>query len=456
LVVSGGAASGASTLKVTNAGGPGAPTVADGIQVVQAANGATTTSNAFALPGGVSAAGAYAYFLVKGGVSAGTGESWYLRNTIPTPAQLLSPTPSGSSTTPVTVAQLVAAPQTPSPIVTALDSAEAQAAALADPGGSPAPVYRTEVPLYAEAPSVARQLGILQIDTFHERQGEQGLLTGSGAVPAFWARAWGAYSNIAQSGDVKPSFDGSVWGMQVGQDLYVDNQPGGTSNHYGFFMGFSRAVGDVNGLALGQYDYGAGTLQVNAYNLAAYWTHIGAGGWYTDAVAMGSVLTVRTHSNDNVAGSTDGNAFTGSIEAGLPIALGYGLTLEPQAQLVWQWLALDKFNDGISDVTWNNGNTFLGRIGVRLQWAFDASGVNWKPYLRLNVLRSFGADDHTTFGGVTTLGTPVGQTMGQVGVGIVAQLTKRGSVFATASYLSNLGGEHQRVIGGNAGVRWVW
>ncbi|SMG21574.1 autotransporter family protein [Paraburkholderia susongensis] len=478
LVVSGGTASGTSTLHVTNMGGPGATTLIDGIQVVQAANGATTSASAFTLAGGTIKAGAYTYFLAKGGVSAGTSDSWYLRNTIPaetqtpetsTPTAPTNPSSPGTSTptsptspsspgSPSTHAPIVAAPGTPESIVQALESAEAGTGPTATESVSTSgvPVYRPEVPLYTEAPSVARQLGLLQIDTFHDRQGEQGLLTESGRVPASWARAWGANSNIAQGGDVKPSFDGTVWGMQVGQDLYADNQPGGARNHYGFFLGFARAVGDVNGLAMGQYDYGAGSLQVNSYNLGAYWTHIGAGGWYTDAVAMGSALTVRTHSNDNVGGSTDGNAFTGSIEAGLPIALAYGLTLEPQAQLVWQWLALDKFSDGISEVNWNNGNTFLGRIGARLQWAFDASGVAWKPYLRVNVLRSFGADDETTFGGVTTLGTPVGQTMGQVGVGIVAQLTKRGSVFATASYLTNFGGQHQRVIGGDAGVRWAW
>jgi outer membrane autotransporter protein len=255
---------------------------------------------------------------------------------------------------------------------------------------------------------------------------------------------------------VAPSFDGTVWGMQIGQELYADNSPSGHSNHYGFFLGFSRAVGDVNGFALGQQDLGVGTLQVNAYNLGGYWTHVGPGGWYTDAVMMGSALTVRTLSNDGVSGSTDGNAFTGSVEAGLPIALGYGLTLEPQAQLVWQWLSLDRFNDGVSDVTWNNGNTFLARVGARLQWAFDANGIAWKPYLRVSVLRSFGADDETTFSGTTTLGTQVGQTAGQIGAGLVAQLTKHGSVYATASYLTNLGGQHQRTITGNAGARWTW
>jgi outer membrane autotransporter protein len=472
LIVSGGTANGMSTLNVKNASGPGAETLTDGIQLVQAANGAITSDGAFSLAGGTIKAGAYEYYLAKGGVSAGTGESWYLRNSIPAAAAATSPTSPASPGTPgvptapssPTAQQnpIIAAPGTPAPIAQAVQIAEAgvETSASGNPGTganvSAIPVYRPEVPLYAEAPSVVRQLGLLQIDTFHDRQGEQGLLTESGTVPASWARVWGTYSNIAQSGDVKPSFDGSVWGMQVGQDLYADRQPNGARNHYGFFLGFSRAVGDVNGLAMGQYDYGAGSLQINSYNLGAYWTHIGAGGWYTDAVAMASALTVRTHSNDNAGGSTNGNAVMGSVEAGLPIALGYGMTLEPQAQLVWQWLALDKLDDGISTVTWNNASTFLGRIGARLQWSFDASGMNWKPYLRVNVLRSFGTDDKTTFGSVTTLGTPIGQTMAQVGVGIVAQLTKRGSAYLTASYLSNLGGEHQRVIGGNAGVRWAW
>nr|WP_243712361.1 autotransporter outer membrane beta-barrel domain-containing protein [Burkholderia pyrrocinia] len=463
FVINGGTASGTSTLKVTNVGGPGAQTVADGIQVVQATNGATTNASAFALSGGTIKAGAYEYFLAKGGVSDGTGNDWYLRNTVPPKPPAVPPAapPSTSPTTPpATPPSISPTPPTTqaSPVIVAEGTPEilANAVTNAAAGGDPVPVYRPEVPLYAEAPSVARQLGILQIETFHDREGEQGLLTETGSVPASWGRVWGGYSSIAQAGDVKPSFDGTVWGMQVGQDLYADNRPSGHRNHYGFFLGFSRAVGDVSGLAMGQPDLGVGSLQVNAYSLGGYWTHTGPGGWYTDVVAMGSALTVRTGSNDRLSGSTNGNAFTSSVEAGLPIPLGYGLTLEPQAQLLWQYLVLDRFNDGVSDVTWNNGNTFLGRIGTRLQWALNAGGIDWKPYVRASVLRSFGVDDKTTFGGTTTLGTPVGQTAGQMNAGLVAQVTKRGSVYATVGYLTNFGGEHQRTITGNAGGRWTW
>ena len=49
LVINGGSATGNSLLRITNAGGPGAETVANGIAVVQAIDGGTTAPGAFAL-----------------------------------------------------------------------------------------------------------------------------------------------------------------------------------------------------------------------------------------------------------------------------------------------------------------------------------------------------------------------------------------------------------------------
>ena len=58
-------------MRITNAGGPGAETVANGIQVVQAINGGTSASGAFSLQGGSITAGAFDYFLFKGGCLSG-------------------------------------------------------------------------------------------------------------------------------------------------------------------------------------------------------------------------------------------------------------------------------------------------------------------------------------------------------------------------------------------------
>ena len=72
LVINGGTATGATTVRVTNVGGPGAETTGNGIQVVSAINGATTAPGAFALPAGELRAGAFDYDLFHGGVGGAT------------------------------------------------------------------------------------------------------------------------------------------------------------------------------------------------------------------------------------------------------------------------------------------------------------------------------------------------------------------------------------------------
>ncbi|MDO4238261.1 pertactin-like passenger domain-containing protein, partial [Pseudomonas sp.] len=81
LVVSDGIIGGHTQLGATNLGGAGGLTRNSGIEVVQALNGTTSSADAFALKGSVSA-GAYEYRLFKGGVTAGTENNWYLRSSV--------------------------------------------------------------------------------------------------------------------------------------------------------------------------------------------------------------------------------------------------------------------------------------------------------------------------------------------------------------------------------------
>lgn len=109
LVVSQGTGSGSTTLGVTNLDGRGALTQHDGILVVQAINGASTTGGAFSLPGRL-AAGAYVYDLFKGGVSANTTDNWYLRSSV---APMQIPEPASESGNSMPLAAPVAAAGTP-------------------------------------------------------------------------------------------------------------------------------------------------------------------------------------------------------------------------------------------------------------------------------------------------------------------------------------------------------
>ena len=91
LVINGGAASGNSFLHITNAGGPGAETVANGIAVVQATGGGTTAPGAFALAGEVRG-GAFDYDLFRGGLGGSSPNDWFLRSTF-----IVGPIPTGAA-----------------------------------------------------------------------------------------------------------------------------------------------------------------------------------------------------------------------------------------------------------------------------------------------------------------------------------------------------------------------
>jgi autotransporter family porin len=73
-------------MAIRNAGGAGALTVGDGILVVQVLDPTRSAAGAFALGQPVTA-GAFDYFLFRGGLSAGSQGNWYLRNTIVPGAQ---------------------------------------------------------------------------------------------------------------------------------------------------------------------------------------------------------------------------------------------------------------------------------------------------------------------------------------------------------------------------------
>ena len=291
LVIDGGTATGTTGIGVLNAGGSGAATLADGILVVQALNGGRTAPGAFSLFAPV-AAGAYEYFLFKGGVSAGTAENWYLRSTLvtgPTPAQrwrqrdtATADASSGPTAAdhPGTAAAArrrhrsgpdrgrdraaTTATGTRAGGATQRSSRAGRASgrrcaagtgAPPTPGARPAegavvPLYRVETATYAVVPPLLRETSLASLGTFHERQGEQRLLYNQGAFRTAWGRLVGQSSEIHWKGDAQPGFDGDVMGLQAGLDVWAaasDNH----RNQIGVFVGRTRAQGKTTGLALG-------------------------------------------------------------------------------------------------------------------------------------------------------------------------------------------------------------
>ncbi len=427
LVINGGTASGASLLSINNVGGPGGATAADGILVIEAINGATTSPTAFSLAGPV-AAGAYEYILYHGSTTGGPRENWYLRNT-------LVPETGGSDTQ--------AAPGSP-----ALPNVPA--------GSAPIPLYRPEVAAYAAVPAMARRLGIATLGTFHQRRGEQGLLNASGSSTAGWGRVFGERTEQRWSGTVDPEFDGRIWGLQTGLDLYGIDRPNGHRDRFGLFFGYGRAEGDIRGFAIGQRRSQAGKLNLDSKSLGAYWTHLGPTGWYVDAVLMHSWHDGDARSNRGVRGDIEGRSVTASLEGGYPIALGAGFVLEPQAQLIWQHLSLDRTRDRFSAVRFDNGDSLTGRVGARLQTSFVLSGAEIQPYLTANLWHNFSRTDKVLFGAADVIPTRFKGSSLEVGGGVIAKISANVSLYATGGYATALGDDKGHSLRGNLGLRVIW
>ncbi|MBK5534691.1 autotransporter outer membrane beta-barrel domain-containing protein [Pseudomonas sp. TH08] len=459
LVVNNGNLSGATVISVTNLGGSGGLTQVNGIQLVQAQGSTVSTDNAFTLSSRLSA-GAYDYYLFKGGVTAGTENSWYLRSAVVAPQVVSVPNPDPSLppilvpvvATPVAAAitPIVATPGEPAPAV----SLPVLPAAVA--GAAPIPLYRPEVPTWSVLPPAAAQLTLNALGTFHDRQGDQRLLSETGAFGAGWGRVYGKNIDQTWAGTVTPRLDGSLNGFQVGNDLYSSQTAGGQTQRVGFFVGHSRLQGDVDGFNEGFEDNSAGKIKLEGDSYGLYWTLTDPYGWYIDTVVMGTRFDGDNHSDRGLKLDNRGHALTLSAEAGYPLPINDTWVVEPQAQVIHQKISLDSQDDGISRVSFDSDGAWTGRLGARLKGRYQVSGLPVEPYLRANLWHTFSGTDSVTFGDSDVITTEQKSSTADIGLGLVVTLDRAVSVYASTDYSRNIDSNDLRGVSGNVGIRISW
>ena len=246
LVIDGGAGTGATTMHVTNAGGTGAETTGNGILVVEAINGATTSASAFALPAGELRGGAFDYDLFRGGASGTSPNDWFLRSDFVVTA------PPGEVVPPETIPPITTPPTTPVPPVTSLPT---------DPPPNPLPpgvafpIIGPELATYGVVQPLARQLGLSILGTLDDRVGDTYEPDGCAVTPAVASAAAGTSAvdlptRIAGGGADRPRspgqppcplFSPSVWGRFFGQTIHNNYQAFAAPSASGDLGGFQAA-----------------------------------------------------------------------------------------------------------------------------------------------------------------------------------------------------------------------
>ncbi len=430
LVIDGGSATGTSGLIISNTGGGGALTTANGILVVDAINGGVTDTGAFRLIA-PAVAGPYEYSLYRSSVDTSGPENWYLRS------QLVGP---------------------PSP--------------------TPTPDFRPEISLYAAIPSMATLYGRHMIDTLHERVGEEEQLKGRTDIGeddkfnGYWLRGIGHWGH--RDGDPngiydgEPEYDYRFGAVQGGLDFYR-NEKDSVTDHAGMYLAYGHGRMDVTqNMLVGTRD--AGRNDFDALSVGGYWTRFGEEGWYLDGVLQGTWYWMKTKSNRATEigfpdQDVDGFGIAASLEGGYPFDLGNGWQLEPQAQLVWQNVNFDDFNDGAADIRYDNLNSLAGRVGARFARTWEAEEATASEPARLatvwgrvNLWHEFTAEAQTDVSsstGFVPFSSDLNETWVEFGVGGTRQVSKNTSLYGNVNFSTTFDGDNYAWTG-KIGFRVNW
>lgn len=405
LVLDGAAATptGQTQIEVVPLPGMGGLTPGDGILLVNAINGATTTAqttrDAFALVGGEVSSGAYAYRLYAGD-AAGAGENWYLR--------------------------------------------------------TDADAYRQEVALVAAAPQQLRQADQAMLGNLHLRMGSRAL--SPDAQRQAWARFISTDRITAQAGTVSPDSQGRLNGLQVGTPLW--GNPNWTT---GVYVGQLAGSARVGGLAGGAHGT-VGKTDLSSLYLGAYATHRRDSGFYVDSALQAGVHRAKLRPGASAASSLKGQSLLGSVELGQSLPLGAGWMLEPQAQLMVQTLDVSNTTlPGATTVTHSNDTGWTLRLGARVQGTFATGLGRLQPYGRVNLFTTASGTDRAGFGtgtvaSSTGIDTLAGGRSAELAVGATLAVSERSSVYGELGQLWASGGNARTKSGlsGSVGVQLQW
>lgn len=398
LVINGGTATGNSLLRIVNAGGPGAQTVANGILVVETINGGTTAPGTFSLAN-VVAAGAFEYSLFRGSVDASGPQNWYLRSV----------------------------------------------------------GIRPDVPVHSGLPPLGTQFGFTMVGTFHERFGDPLSATGvklDCRQPGYWGRILGErgrrnHNDFFANG---PDYSWRIAGLQSGADLLRRGEPGDICDRAGFYIGAGTVGANVDHLR----ELAPGVINMEAVSLGGYWVRLAPSGWYLETIAQGTwydadATTVSTSLKAN------GHGVAGSVETGYPFDIGGGLLLEPQAQLIYQRVKFGDVADETALISLKPTEALQGRVGARLVQPWS-TGAAW---VRANVWHEFIGKTTIALASLTgdngvTVQAPFRGTWGEIGFGASGLVSARVALFATAAYQHSIDNRHRESWNGRAGMRVDW
>ena len=288
-------------------------------------------------------------------------------------------------------------------------------------------ILNSAVAGYINTAKVNMNLGFQSLATLNERRGENNFNSTNENSQA-WARILGKHTK--DEGKERFNFETNVYGVQAGYDFSIKNSENG-KRYTGFYFTNTEAKTNFedryraeNGVVVA--DKYTGKAKTKDFSLGLSTTKYYNNGLYLDLAGQFSFIKNKYNSRDEVVANQKGNAFGLSVETGKSYKLGTSWTIQPQVQLVYQYLKLKDFKDDVREVHYGNDSVLRARAGVKALY-------NDKFYTVANVWNDFNNKTEANIG-LDKVEEKYSSTWGEIGLGVQIPITNNAYVYTDLKY----------------------
>ena len=288
-------------------------------------------------------------------------------------------------------------------------------------------ILNSAVAGYINTAKVNMNLGFQSLATLNERRGENNFNSTNENSQA-WARILGKHTK--DEGKERFNFETNVYGVQAGYDFSIKNSENG-KRYTGFYFTNTEAKTNFedryraeNGVVVG--DKYTGKAKTKDFSLGLSTTKYYNNGLYLDLAGQFSFIKNKYDSRDGAVANQKGNAFGLSVETGKSYKLGTNWAIQPQVQLVYQYLKLKDFKDDVREVHYGNDSALRARVGIKALY-------NDKFYTVANVWNDFNNKTEANIG-LDKVEEKYSSTWGEIGLGVQIPITNNAYVYSDLKY----------------------
>ena len=331
--------------------------------------------------------------------------------------------------------------------------------------GSSRPIYIMAQPVsaYVLMPKVNMEMGYSSVGTLYERRGENKILDLeklSADKGQLWTRIYS--SGMSEKGKGRFEYESNLYGVQLGHDFKINKDKNGNNHLLGGYISYNRASADFfdryraeNGRISDDRYTGKGKAE--SISLGITKTKYTENGSYYDLVGQISYLQNKYKSRDDFNVKQRGYGLLFSGEAGKSFGIGKAGTwaIEPQAQLIYQYLNTKSFNDGLRKVSQDNRNGLRGRTGIKLSYNGNSDeGRTNTYYVVANIWHDFTKyENKYTNIGSDKVTEKLGTTWGEIGLGAQAPLGQKSNLYIDTRYEQSFGNSRRSGFRGTIGFK---